>query len=462
VKYGCLPRGGCNYLTEGADYPHGGFCTFKEVVHEWDCLGSGSVFKVDLWRGGEVIWTCDVKVWPTSGGISAYGHAASTVAAFQDGDKIRPWTSSSPSKMPASSLTKEPTSNPTGAPIPQPTRFPTSNPTNQPMPIPNTAHPTNMPTPQPTPNSTPVPTNFPTPSMCEGSDPTSCGCDIVRQSDYRGTISTTTSGYTCQSWETQSPHSHTRTPQNYPDKGLQGNHNHCRNPDNEPGGTWCYTTDPNVRWQYCDVPSCVPPPPTSIVLVDWINPNDPSAPVGTYFDFEESDWEAIFGPLCQFDPCQAQNVACGEHGTCEAVSETEAKCKCDHDYSGDSCEITCSGYCRGGGGSYPYGCNPNLGTTRVKYGCLPRGGCNYLTEGADYPHGGFCTFKEVVHEWDCLGSGSVFKVDLWRGGEVIWTCDVKVWPTSGGISAYGHAASTVAAFQDGDKITPWTAETPFV
>ena len=29
-----------------------------------------------------------------------------------------------------------------------------------------------------------------------------------------------------------------------------------RNPDAEPGGPWCYTTDRNVRWEYCDIPRC--------------------------------------------------------------------------------------------------------------------------------------------------------------------------------------------------------------
>ena len=36
-----------------------------------------------------------------------------------------------------------------------------------------------------------------------------------------------------------------------------GDHNFCRNPDGEPGGPWCYTTDPQVRWAYCGVPKCV-------------------------------------------------------------------------------------------------------------------------------------------------------------------------------------------------------------
>eukprot|EP00984_Skeletonema_dohrnii_P022286 scaffold11426_cov78-Skeletonema_dohrnii-CCMP3373.AAC.1 len=91
---------------------------------------------------------------------------------------------------------------------------------------------------------------------CEGSDPDTCGCDAVKQNDYRGDISTTEDGYTCMNWESHSPHSHTRTA-NYPDKGI-GNHNYCRNPDGEPRA-WCYTTDPNKRWSFCDVPSCTPP-----------------------------------------------------------------------------------------------------------------------------------------------------------------------------------------------------------
>eukprot|EP00579_Thalassiosira_antarctica_P016756 CAMPEP_0201945702 /NCGR_PEP_ID=MMETSP0903-20130614/54036_1 /ASSEMBLY_ACC=CAM_ASM_000552 /TAXON_ID=420261 /ORGANISM="Thalassiosira antarctica, Strain CCMP982" /LENGTH=734 /DNA_ID=CAMNT_0048488773 /DNA_START=231 /DNA_END=2435 /DNA_ORIENTATION=+ len=93
-----------------------------------------------------------------------------------------------------------------------------------------------------------------------GSDPATCGCDTVLQADYRGTISTTASDtYTCQRWDSQSPHSHEYTPQSYPDKGLENN-NYCRNPN---GSTtpkaWCYTTDPSMRWTYCDVPSCVAP-----------------------------------------------------------------------------------------------------------------------------------------------------------------------------------------------------------
>ena len=32
-----------------------------------------------------------------------------------------------------------------------------------------------------------------------------------------------------------------------------GNHNFCRNPD-DGDRVWCYTTDSDTRWEYCDVP----------------------------------------------------------------------------------------------------------------------------------------------------------------------------------------------------------------
>uniref|UniRef100_A0A3B4B903 Kringle domain-containing protein n=1 Tax=Periophthalmus magnuspinnatus TaxID=409849 RepID=A0A3B4B903_9GOBI len=75
---------------------------------------------------------------------------------------------------------------------------------------------------------------------------------------YRGTVAVTESGKTCQSWSSQTPHKHNRTPDNYPCKGtdkLGLDNNYCRNPDNE-RQPWCYTTDPETRWEYCSVPKC--------------------------------------------------------------------------------------------------------------------------------------------------------------------------------------------------------------
>ena len=49
-------------------------------------------------------------------------------------------------------------------------------------------------------------------------------------------------------WAAQTPHSHSVTPANYPNSGLVDNY--CRNPDGEPS-IWCYTMDPNLRWELC-------------------------------------------------------------------------------------------------------------------------------------------------------------------------------------------------------------------
>jgi len=96
---------------------------------------------------------------------------------------------------------------------------------------------------------------------CIGLDKYNCGCKAVGYADYRGTLSTTASGKTCQRWDAQSPHSHSYTRENYENANLI--ENYCRNPDGEAG--WCYTNDPNTRWEYCDIPTCgeVSPAPTS-------------------------------------------------------------------------------------------------------------------------------------------------------------------------------------------------------
>ncbi|XP_056021993.1 uncharacterized protein LOC130054916 [Ostrea edulis] len=72
----------------------------------------------------------------------------------------------------------------------------------------------------------------------EASDPTG--------ENYSGTKNITETGKICQRWNSQSPHQH-----NYPNNPE----NYCRNPDSEPT-PWCYTIDPNVRWENCSIPTC--------------------------------------------------------------------------------------------------------------------------------------------------------------------------------------------------------------
>ena len=80
------------------------------------------------------------------------------------------------------------------------------------------------------------------------------GCQIAGPDgklgvSYTGRAHTTQGGIECQMWTSNSPHPH----------GLSrfGDHNYCRN---TAGGSdprvWCYTTDPNTRWDFCDVPKC--------------------------------------------------------------------------------------------------------------------------------------------------------------------------------------------------------------
>ena len=62
-------------------------------------------------------------------------------------------------------------------------------------------------------------------------------------------------GKTCQHWNVQAPHKFTLPSSQYPE--LAGDHNYCRNPGSRgPDGPWCFTTDPDTRWEYCDVAKC--------------------------------------------------------------------------------------------------------------------------------------------------------------------------------------------------------------
>ena len=72
---------------------------------------------------------------------------------------------------------------------------------------------------------------------------------------YRGTLAVTRSGYVCQEWTSDAPHPPTYTADDYPNAGL-GAHNYCRNPNLRPQGPWCYTTNPDVPWEACDLNRC--------------------------------------------------------------------------------------------------------------------------------------------------------------------------------------------------------------
>ena len=105
--------------------------------------------------------------------------------------------------------------------------------------------------------------------------------------------------------------------------------------------------------------------------------------------------EGWSGPLCQFNPCLGKT--CG-NGKCVAISDTESECVCDAGFSGNECTESCDGKCIG---SYPFGCATYVNDV-ASYGCFSTGGCYYLKVGENYPYGGFCTYKTVAQEQDCL------------------------------------------------------------
>ncbi|XP_078580556.1 uncharacterized protein LOC144864360 isoform X11 [Branchiostoma floridae x Branchiostoma japonicum] len=90
-------------------------------------------------------------------------------------------------------------------------------------------------------------------------------CQEENGVSYRGTISVTRSGKTCQHWASQTPQKHDSTPDKHPLSGLDGNY--CRNPVGARQGVWCYTTDPSTPWEECAVPVC--PGPEYISLGCW-------------------------------------------------------------------------------------------------------------------------------------------------------------------------------------------------
>ena len=73
---------------------------------------------------------------------------------------------------------------------------------------------------------------------------------MLSGTNYRSCQNTTKSGKTCQKWTVNTPHTHTFTIGQHENLGI-GDHNYCRSPD-EDNRVWCYTTDPDTRWEYCD------------------------------------------------------------------------------------------------------------------------------------------------------------------------------------------------------------------
>ena len=81
---------------------------------------------------------------------------------------------------------------------------------------------------------------------------------------YLGSINVTASGVTCQTWMDNRPHEHSHSD--------LGDHNFCRNPDGNLEGVWCFTNNPDIRWEQCSVPICVSK--TIMTILDFSSDSD--------------------------------------------------------------------------------------------------------------------------------------------------------------------------------------------
>lgn len=84
--------------------------------------------------------------------------------------------------------------------------------------------------------------------------------DTAEGREFRGQLSVTKSGKTCQSWSAQTPNAHNFTQNSmFADGTVAAASNNCRNPDpNNKDGPWCYVNDPAAinKTEQCDVPLC--------------------------------------------------------------------------------------------------------------------------------------------------------------------------------------------------------------
>ncbi|CAC5356444.1 PLG [Mytilus coruscus] len=72
---------------------------------------------------------------------------------------------------------------------------------------------------------------------------------------YKGKITCTVTGRTCQRWDRDYPQKRYRN--HIPENSEDLHSNYCRDPGPPyERAPWCYTTDSKVRWEFCHVPLC--------------------------------------------------------------------------------------------------------------------------------------------------------------------------------------------------------------
>jgi hypothetical protein len=115
-------------------------------------------------------------------------------------------------------------------------------------------------------------------------------CYVENGADYVGLMDFTRSGRKCKGWLDEG----TGMGKDYTPatEGIGSNHHYCRNPEGERDMPWCYTVDPEVEWEYCEVPQC---PEGSSEPEPW------KAPKGSKSEEAEAE-----GP-CEYEPPDKPN-----------------------------------------------------------------------------------------------------------------------------------------------------------
>lgn len=80
------------------------------------------------------------------------------------------------------------------------------------------------------------------------------GCYTGTGQNFNASVSVTEKGLVCQAWNSTTPHFHILSPKDHPEIG--GGHNYCRNPGGQKVKPWCFTTDENTEFDYCNIPRC--------------------------------------------------------------------------------------------------------------------------------------------------------------------------------------------------------------